>query len=84
MRCAPPGRTSGFTRRIRSPTHPVVAQLIGANWRLSGAFNGSSNVSLGFNNQSEDDPFYKLPILKVLDAVVVRGEMDLALKEITV
>jgi acetoacetate decarboxylase len=63
---------------------PVVAQLIGANWRLSGNFNGSSNVSLGFNNQSDDDPFYKLPVLKVLDAVVVRGEMDLALKEITV
>ena len=63
---------------------PVVAQLIGANWRLSGTFNGSSDVSLKFNAQSENDPFYKLPILKVLDAVVVHGEMDLALKEITV
>jgi len=51
---------------------------------MSGTVQGSSNVSLNFNNQDEEDPFYKLPVLKVLDAVVIRGEMDLALKEITV
>jgi acetoacetate decarboxylase len=63
---------------------PALAQLVGATWRMSGTVQGSSNVSLNFNNQDEEDPFYKLPVLKVLDAVVIRGEMDLALKEITV
>jgi hypothetical protein len=30
------------------------------------SFNGSSNVSLGFNNEFDNDPFYKRPVLKVL------------------
>jgi hypothetical protein len=33
---------------------------------------------------SEDDPFYKLPVLKVLGSMYVYGDMTLALKEIKV
>ena len=62
---------------------PALAELIGAPWRMSGDVYGGSDASLTYY-PSENDPFYKLPVLKVLGASYVWGEMSLALKEIKV
>lgn len=60
---------------------PALAELIEAPWRMSGDVYGGSDVSLTYY-PSEKDPFYKLPILKVLGAVYAHADMSLALKEI--
>lgn len=62
---------------------PVVARVIGAPWNLKGAFHSGSGASIAYG-QSENDPFYKLPILQTLGAMYFFGEMYLALKDIKV
>jgi acetoacetate decarboxylase len=62
---------------------PELAQLIGAQWRLSGNVYGGSDATVACY-PSDADPFYKLPILKVLGSMYVYGDMTLALKEIKV
>ena len=61
---------------------PEVAQLISANWLVKGDFYGGSG-SVAYS-PSDNDPMYKLPSLKVLDAMYVRGNMTLAVKNIKV
>lgn len=62
---------------------PVLAELITAPWRMSGSVYSGADVTIA-TYPSENDPFYKLPVLKVLGAVYAYGEMNLALKEIKV
>jgi acetoacetate decarboxylase len=62
---------------------PVVARLIGAPWRLRGTFQKGSDASLAYR-QSEDDPFYQLPILKTLGGMYFEGDMTLTLNELRV
>jgi hypothetical protein len=62
---------------------PALAELIGAPWRMSGNVYGGSDTTIA-TYPSENDPFYKLPVLKVLGAAYAYGEMSLALKEIKV
>jgi acetoacetate decarboxylase len=62
---------------------PALAELIGAPWRMSGSVYAGSDATIA-TYPSESDPFYKLPVLKVLGAAYAYGEMRLALKEIKV
>ena len=62
---------------------PSVARLISGPWRMKGTFNKGSNGSIGFG-KSEEDPSYKLPVLKVLGAMHFEGDMTLALSEMTI
>jgi hypothetical protein len=62
---------------------PALAELIAAPWRMSARVFAGSDVTLAIY-PSENDPFYKLPVLKVLGAAYAHGEMSLALKEIKV
>jgi acetoacetate decarboxylase len=62
---------------------PALAQLISAPWQLKGDFSGGSGASVQYQ-PSEDDPFHKLPVLKVLGAMVMSGDMTLALKDMKV
>ena len=62
---------------------PALAQLIWGPWQVHGDFFGGSGTSVKYQ-PSEDDPFYKLPVLKVLGSVYVTGGMTLALKDIKV
>jgi Acetoacetate decarboxylase (ADC)/SnoaL-like domain len=62
---------------------PVVARLIGAPWQLKGTFYGGSGASSTYG-RSENDPMYRLPILKILGSTYFEGGMSLALKDIKV
>ncbi len=62
---------------------PEIAQLIGAQWRLSGNIYAGADATVACY-PSADDPFHKLPVLKVLGSMYVYGDMSLALKEIKV
>lgn len=62
---------------------PALAELIEAPWRMSGDVYSGSDATITYY-PSENDPFYKLPILKVLGAVYAHADMSLALKEIKV
>lgn len=62
---------------------PVVAQLIGAPWQMKGTFHGGSGASIAYH-PSDKDPFYKLPILKVLGAMYFQGGLSLAVKDVKV
>jgi acetoacetate decarboxylase len=62
---------------------PALAQLILAPWKVKGDFFSGSGASVKYQ-QSDEDPFYKLPVLKVLGAMYIDGEMTLALKELVV
>jgi acetoacetate decarboxylase/3-phenylpropionate/cinnamic acid dioxygenase small subunit len=62
---------------------PEVARLIGAPWRMKGDFHSGSAESATYG-QSDDDPIYKLPILKMLGTMFFTGRMTLALKEMVV
>jgi Acetoacetate decarboxylase (ADC)/SnoaL-like domain len=62
---------------------PVVARLIGAPWRMKGAFFSGSGASIAYG-QSENDPFYKLPNLHTLGASYFQGQMTLAFTEMRV
>jgi hypothetical protein len=61
----------------------VGSDNIGAPWRMSGNVYGGSDTTIA-TYPSENDPFYKLPVLKVLGAAYAFGEMSLALKDINV
>lgn len=62
---------------------PAVARLIGAPWNMKGTFHSGSGASIAYG-KSDNDPFYKLPILQTLGAMYFDGEMTLALKDIRV
>lgn len=62
---------------------PAFAQLIAGPWRMKGTFSGGSDASIGFG-KSEEDPCYKLPVLKVLGSMHFEGDMTLALSEMSV
>ena len=62
---------------------PVVAELIGAPWRMSGDVYSGSDTTLAYY-PSENDPFYKLPVLKVLGGAYAHADMKLAMKEVKV
>jgi acetoacetate decarboxylase/3-phenylpropionate/cinnamic acid dioxygenase small subunit len=62
---------------------PALAQLIWAPWQLKGDFFGGSGASVEYQ-PSADDPLYKLPVLKVLGAMYMSGDMTLALKDMKV
>jgi len=65
-----------------NPT-PVVARVVGSPWHMKGTFFGGSAGSISYR-QLEEDPFYKLPILKILGAIHFEGGMTLALKDMKV
>ena len=62
---------------------PVVAQLIGAPWKMSGDFYGTEGVTIAMH-PTKDDPFDKLPILTVVGGTYASGKMTLALEEMKV
>jgi len=62
---------------------PALAQLIGAPWRMNGDVYSGSDATLAYY-PSEKDPFYKLPVLKVLGAAYAHADMKLAMKEVNV
>jgi acetoacetate decarboxylase len=62
---------------------PALAQLILAPWKIKGDFFGGSSTSVDYD-PSENDPLYKLPVLKVLGSMYIKGDMTLALKEMLV
>jgi len=62
---------------------PEVAQLILAPWQVKGDFFGGSDASVKYA-PSEEDPFHKLPVLKVLGSMYVSGDMTLSLKDMRV
>jgi hypothetical protein len=62
---------------------PLVARVIGAPWRLKGTFSSGSGGSASYR-PSDEDPFYKLPILKILGSMYFEGNMTLAFKEMTI
>jgi acetoacetate decarboxylase len=67
---------------VDNPT-PVVARLVGSPWHMKGTFFSGSGGTISYR-QSEEDPFYKLPVLKVLGAMYFEGGMTLALKDMKV
>jgi acetoacetate decarboxylase len=62
---------------------PVVAQLIGAPWMLSGDFHATANVAMNVHS-TEEDPLGKLPVLNLLGATFISGDMTLDIKEMQV
>jgi acetoacetate decarboxylase len=62
---------------------PALAQLIWGPWQVKGDFFGGSGTSLTYQ-QSEEDPFYKLPVLKMIGSTYINGNMTLALKDMKV
>jgi acetoacetate decarboxylase len=62
---------------------PVVARVIGAPWHMKGDFYKASEGSISYR-KSDEDPFYKLPVLKVLGAMYFEGDMTLAFKDMKV
>jgi hypothetical protein len=68
---------------VDAGNQPSVARLIGAPWHMKGNFHSGSGASIAYR-PSEEDPFYKLPILKTLGAMYFEGEMTLALKDMKV
>lgn len=62
---------------------PSVARVIGSPWRMKGTFYNGSGGSTSYR-PSDEDPFYKLPILNILGAMYFEGEMSLALSEMRV
>jgi hypothetical protein len=62
---------------------PLVARVIGSPWRMKGTFRSGSGGSATYR-PSNEDPFYKLPILKILGAMYFEGNMTLAFKEMTI
>ncbi|RTZ90457.1 MAG: hypothetical protein DSY91_06405 [Deltaproteobacteria bacterium] len=62
---------------------PVVAQMIGAPWRLGGNFYGVSGVSI-FMHPSKEDPIANLPVLKILGGTFAHGNMTLSFAEMKV
>jgi acetoacetate decarboxylase len=62
---------------------PVVARVIGSPWHMKGDFYKASEGSISYR-KSDADPFYKLPVLKVLGATYFEGEMTLAFKDMKV
>ncbi len=62
---------------------PALAQLILAPWHVKGDFFAGSGASVKYQ-PSEEDPLHKLPVLKVLGAMYIDGEMTLALKDMKV
>jgi len=62
---------------------PALAELIGAEWRMAGDVYGGSDTTAAYY-PSEDDPFYKLPIVRVLGSAYVQGRLTLASKDIKV
>ena len=62
---------------------PVVARLIGAPWNMKGTFHSGSGASSSYR-KSDADPFYKLPILKMLGAMYFEGEMSLRFTDMKV
>jgi len=62
---------------------PVVAQLIGSTWKLSGDFHGTGGVTMSMH-PSEEDPIAQLPVLGILGATYAHGDMTLAVKEMKV
>jgi hypothetical protein len=65
-----------------NPT-PVVAQLIGAPWMLSGDFHGTSGATISMHS-TEKDPIGKLPVLEMLGATFISGDMTLDIKQVQV
>lgn len=62
------------------PSKPLVAQLLGVPWRMSGTFYSGSKASVE-HHPSEKDPFYQLPVLKILDALYMEGDMRCTYKD---
>jgi len=62
---------------------PAVARLISAPWRMTGTFFSGSGASLAYR-KDENDPFYQLPILNVLGAMFMEGDMTLKFGEMAV
>ena len=62
---------------------PALAQLIWGPWQVKGDFFGGAGASVQYQ-PSEEDPFYKLPVLKVLGSMFISGDMSLALKDMKV
>ena len=62
---------------------PALAELIGAEWRMAGEVYGCSDSTAEYY-PSDDDPFYKLPIIRLLGSAYIRGDMTLALRDIKV
>jgi len=62
---------------------PVVAQLIGAPWQLTGTFYGAGNTTIGMH-ATEDDPFDSLPVLRVIGGTIVNGDMTLSIPDMEV
>jgi len=62
---------------------PVVAQLIGSTWMLSGDFYGTEAVSISMH-ASEEDTFAQLPVLGILGATYAHGDMTLDIREMKV
>ena len=63
---------------------PTIARLVGSPWRMKGNFYSGSEGSISYHKPSDEDPFYKLPVLKVLGAMYFEGDMSLAFKEMRV
>jgi acetoacetate decarboxylase len=62
---------------------PIVARVIGSPWHMKGDFYKASDASISWR-RSDEDPFYKLPILKVLGGMYFEGDMTLAFKDMKV
>lgn len=62
---------------------PVVARLIGSPWHMKGTFSKATGASVAYR-QSENDPVYQLPVLKILGAMYLEGDMTLKFSEMTV
>jgi acetoacetate decarboxylase len=62
---------------------PVVARVVGSPWHMKGDFYKASQGSISYR-KSDADPFYKLPVLKVLGATYFEGDMTLAFSEMKV
>ena len=62
---------------------PVVAQMIGAPWRLSGTFRGVEGVTISMH-PSKEDPIASLPVRKVLGGTFAHGSMTLSVAEMRV
>jgi acetoacetate decarboxylase/3-phenylpropionate/cinnamic acid dioxygenase small subunit len=62
---------------------PSVARVVGSPWHMKGTFFSGSGASASYR-PSDEDPFYKLPILKILGGMYFEGDMSLALSEMRV
>jgi len=60
------------------PENPSICELLESVWRLGPGEMWSGVGSVHLNGTSDLDPYHKLPVVKLLNSAIYRGDMDIS------